>query len=84
MTAPRFTTNARPMDYRSGIRPMERPSVWRGQFRPMLGLALLCAATLAAAALLLHALDPAVSPASPDAGAHSSRAVETDAGLGDG
>lgn len=62
--------------------PASYVSPWRGQFWPMLGFALGCAATLFALALLLSALDPAASSGIGDPDAQPASVAEADAGRG--
>ncbi len=56
MTAHRIHTNRAPMDYRSGITPMDRPSLWRANWPVIVGTAALiaglgCAVVMAAIAV---------------------------------
>ncbi len=53
MTAHRIHTNRAPMDYRSGIVPLDRPSLWRANWREIVGTAALSGATLFAFGLLI-------------------------------
>ena len=50
-TAYCVTTNAAPMAGKAPIQPLSVAHVWRGQFWPMLGVALLCGSVMAGVVL---------------------------------
>lgn len=73
MTQHRITVNRRPLDYRSGIRPMDNP---KGRLLPAMGTAVLAGATMLAAGFVLWA----IAPAHAAAPGLSSQATETGTG----